>query len=68
MPSLGWDAVNPDMEDRDRQRMLFIDGHRRPVLARMDNRSPFPARFMAGTHRDQLGRPRTFHYRLISLY
>jgi hypothetical protein len=37
-------------------------------LARMDNRSPFPARFMAGTHRDQLGRPRTFHYRLISLY
>lgn len=55
MPSLGWDAVNPDMDDRHRN-MLLVDGHRRPVLARMDNRSSFPGRFLGGSHRDQLGK------------
>ncbi|TWU74892.1 hypothetical protein ED733_003614 [Metarhizium rileyi] len=59
MPSLGWDAVNPDMDDRHRN-MLLVDGHRRPVLARMDNRSPFPTRFLGGSHRDQLGEFRSY--------
>ncbi|KAG8423266.1 E3 ubiquitin-protein ligase tom1 [Metarhizium acridum] len=59
MPSLGWDAVNPDMDDRHRN-MLLVDGHRRPVLARMDNRSSFPGRFLGGSHRDQLGEFRSY--------
>ncbi|KHN95843.1 TOM1 protein [Metarhizium album ARSEF 1941] len=59
MPSLGWDAVNPDTDDRHRN-MLLVDGHRRPVLARMDNRSSFPARFLGGSHRDQLGEFRSY--------
>ncbi|KFG82854.1 TOM1 protein [Metarhizium anisopliae] len=59
MPSLGWDAVNPDMDDRHRN-MLLVDGHRRPVLARMDNRSSFPGRFLSGSHRDQLGEFRSY--------
>ncbi|KND94357.1 E3 ubiquitin-protein ligase TOM1-like protein [Tolypocladium ophioglossoides CBS 100239] len=55
MPALGWDGLNPEVDDRNRQ-LFFVDGsNRRPVLARMDNRSPFPPRFMAGPNRDHLG-------------
>lgn len=52
MPALGWDALNPDID----QRQLFVleGNHRRPVLTRVDNRSPFPSRFAAGSHRDPL--------------
>ncbi|XP_044724417.1 HECT-domain (ubiquitin-transferase) domain-containing protein [Hirsutella rhossiliensis] len=54
MPALGWDGLNPEVDDRHRQ-LFFLEGnHRRPVLARMDNRSPFTPRFMAGSNRDHL--------------
>lgn len=45
MPAaLGWDGLNPDA---DRNRLIVLDSNantnnRRRVLARMDNRSPFP--------------------------
>lgn len=56
MPALGWDGLNPEVDDRHRQ-LFFLEGNnRRPVLARMDNRSPFTPRFMAGSNRDHLGK------------
>ncbi|KJZ80444.1 hypothetical protein HIM_00294 [Hirsutella minnesotensis 3608] len=54
MPALGWDGLNPEVDDRHRQLFLLEGTNRRPVLARMDNRSPFPSRFMAGSGREQL--------------
>ncbi|RDA92960.1 hypothetical protein CP533_5510 [Ophiocordyceps camponoti-saundersi (nom. inval.)] len=50
--TLGWDNFDP--EDPQIQLMLLDASHRRSVLARMDNRSPFPPRFMAGSNRDHL--------------
>ncbi|PFH60535.1 hypothetical protein XA68_10815 [Ophiocordyceps unilateralis] len=53
MPAaLGWDSFDPD--DQQIRLMLLEAGQRRSVLARMDNRSPFPPRFMAGSNRDHL--------------
>ncbi|PTB39912.1 hypothetical protein M441DRAFT_27812 [Trichoderma asperellum CBS 433.97] len=52
MPALGWDGFTPDVDDRHRQLFLLDNHGRRPVLARMDNRNPFPPRFMAGSNRD----------------
>jgi E3 ubiquitin-protein ligase HUWE1 len=54
MPALGWDGLNPEVEDR-RQLFLLEGNNRRPVLTRMDNRGSFPPRFMAGSNRDHLG-------------
>ncbi|ETS05689.1 hypothetical protein M419DRAFT_32988 [Trichoderma reesei RUT C-30] len=51
MPALGWDGFTPEVDDRHRQ-VFLLDNNRRPVLARMDNRNPFPPRFIPGTHRD----------------
>lgn len=56
MPALGWDGLNPDMDDRHRQLFLLDGSGRRPVLARMDNRNPFPPHFMARSNRDLGGR------------
>ncbi|RCI16673.1 hypothetical protein L249_2219 [Ophiocordyceps polyrhachis-furcata BCC 54312] len=50
--TMSWDNFDP--EDPQIQLMLLDAGHRRSVLARMDNRSPFPPRFMAGSNRDHL--------------
>lgn len=56
MPALGWDGFTPDVDERHRQ-LFLLDSHgRRPVLARMDNRNPFPPRFMAGSNRDLNGK------------
>ncbi|RFU78018.1 e3 ubiquitin- ligase huwe1 [Trichoderma arundinaceum] len=52
MPALGWDGFTPEVDDRHRQLFLLDSNGRRPVLARMDNRNPFPPRFMAGSNRD----------------
>lgn len=55
MPALGWDGLDPDISDRNRQ-LFFLEGNqRRPVLTRMDDRSPFPPRFMAGPNRGPVG-------------
>lgn len=55
MPALGWDGFTPDVDERHRQLFLLDNHGRRPVLARMDNRNPFPPRFMAGSNRDLNG-------------
>lgn len=56
MPALGWDGFNPEVDERHRQ-LFFLEGnHRRPVLARTDNRSPFTSRLMAGSNRNHLGK------------
>jgi hypothetical protein len=55
MPALGWDGFTPEVDDRHRQ-VFLLDNNRRPVLARMDNRNPFPPRFIPGTHRDLSGK------------
>ncbi|KAF4581941.1 TOM1 protein [Ophiocordyceps camponoti-floridani] len=54
MPAgLGWDSFDPD--DAQIRLMLLEAGQRRSVLAaRMDNRSPFPPRFMAGSNREHI--------------
>ncbi|KAJ6439602.1 TOM1 protein [Purpureocillium lavendulum] len=55
MPAgLGWDSLNAEMDDGHRPLFVLDGSHRRPMLARMDNRSPFPPRFGAGSHRDHL--------------
>lgn len=56
MPALGWDGFTPDVDERHRQLFLLDNHGRRPVLARMDNRNPFPPRFMAGSNRDLNGK------------
>ncbi|KAK2593791.1 E3 ubiquitin-protein ligase tom1 [Conoideocrella luteorostrata] len=54
MPALGWDSVNPDVDERHRQLLFFDGNHRRPVFTRMDNRESFPTRFVASSHREHL--------------
>ncbi|KYK61208.1 TOM1 protein [Drechmeria coniospora] len=58
MPNPGWNSMSmsPEQESLFRQRQLILleQQNRRPVLTRMDNRSPFPPRLIAGSHRDQL--------------
>ncbi|KAG5953789.1 hypothetical protein E4U53_002645 [Claviceps sorghi] len=51
LPGLGWANDNHDVDERNRQ-LVFLEGnHRHPALTRMDNRSPYPARF-PNTQRD----------------
>lgn len=55
MPAgLGWDSLNAEMDDGHRPLFVLDGSHRRPMLARMDNRSPFPPRYPTGSHRDHL--------------
>ncbi|PHH90608.1 hypothetical protein CDD83_3167 [Cordyceps sp. RAO-2017] len=54
MPALGWDGPNAALEEHQRQLMILEASRRRSVLERMDSRSPFPPRFMAGSNRDHL--------------
>ncbi|KEY66981.1 hypothetical protein S7711_05101 [Stachybotrys chartarum IBT 7711] len=62
IPALGWDGLNPDLDDR--RQIFLLDAHnRRQVLARMDNRSPLPPRFMAASTRDNLSNFRSFFSR-----
>lgn len=49
MQALGWDGLNPDIEDQ--LVMMEHQNNRRRLLARMD-RSPFPPGFMVGNSRD----------------
>ncbi|CAH0059445.1 unnamed protein product [Clonostachys solani] len=65
MPALGWDSLNAES---DRNRLVLLDnngGNRRRILARMDNRSPFPIGpgFVAGSPGDPLGDFRSFFSR-----
>ena len=55
MPALGWDGLNPEMDDR--QLLMLENQSRRRLLTRMDNnRSPFPPGFMVGgSSRDHFG-------------
>lgn len=63
MPALGWDSLNPDMDDRQRQMFMMDHQNRRRVLGRMESRSPFPQGFMVGGHRDAVGDFRSFFSR-----
>ncbi|KAG6197774.1 hypothetical protein E4U10_007863 [Claviceps purpurea] len=45
LPGLGWENDDLDIEEANRQLIFFDGNHRRPVLTRMDNRSPYPSRF-----------------------
>ncbi|KAI5462186.1 hypothetical protein BGZ63DRAFT_354427 [Mariannaea sp. PMI_226] len=51
MPALGWDGLNPEGDDR-RQMFLMDNQSRRRLVARVENRSPFPAGFMTAGPRD----------------
>ncbi|KAJ3492058.1 hypothetical protein NLG97_g5480 [Lecanicillium saksenae] len=50
LPSVGWDPMHPEVDDR--HRLLLLENNRRPVFTRMDNRGGLPSRFIAGSHRD----------------
>ncbi|KAK7429230.1 E3 ubiquitin-protein ligase tom1 [Neonectria magnoliae] len=63
MPILGWDE--PHREDDEHHRHLFMmeTQHRRRLLTRVDNRSPFPPGFMVGSGRDSIGDFRSYFSR-----
>ncbi|KAH7156147.1 hypothetical protein EDB81DRAFT_378977 [Dactylonectria macrodidyma] len=63
MPAIGWDGLNPEVDDRHRQLFMMENQNRRRLLTRVDNRSPFPPGFMVGTNRDTIGDFRSYFSR-----
>ncbi|CAM1504763.1 Fc.00g023540.m01.CDS01 [Cosmosporella sp. VM-42] len=63
MPALGWDGLNPEMDDR--QLLMLESASRRRLMQRMDNgRSTFPPGFMVGgTNRDHFSDFRSYFSR-----
>lgn len=62
LPSLGWDGLNADHDERNRQ-LFLLEGQRRPVFTRMEHRGGFPSRFIGGAHRDPNGDFRNYFAR-----
>lgn len=62
LPSVGWDGMNPEVDDR--HRLLLLENNRRPVFTRMDNRGGFPGRFVTGGPQREGGDFRSYFSRM----